>query len=95
LVHKGQLVVHTLSPEGRDAVQRLGMDLAAGERPVFVVPAGYPQAAEIPEGVPFAFGTNVCAPPFSFDEREIAQRDPLIREFPWHCELIERLTRTV
>ena len=93
LIHAGSVRVHVISPEGDHTVLRLGTDFAAGERPVVSVPKGYWQAAEIPEGVPFAFGTNVCAPGFSWDVLEIAGRDALLREFPDHRELILRLTR--
>ena len=72
---------------------RLGTDFTAGERPVITVPAGHWQASEIPEGTPFAFGTNICAPPFSFDEFCIADREELLIKFPEHSDLITRLTR--
>ena len=62
LIHLGRVLVHVLDPDGAHHVLRLGADLAAGERPVVTVPVNYWQAAEIPEGTPFAFGTNICAP---------------------------------
>lgn len=93
LIHEGRLLVHVLHPDGSHQVLRLGMDLAADERPAVAVPANYWQAAEIPEGTPFAFGTNVCAPPFSYKEFTIARREELLQEFPDHAALIIRLTR--
>jgi predicted cupin superfamily sugar epimerase len=54
---------------------------------------GHWQGAEIPSGVPFAMGTNVCAPGFTWDEFELADREDLIRELPNHRDLIIRLTR--
>jgi predicted cupin superfamily sugar epimerase len=93
LIHAGRLHVHVLEPTGRHSVLRLGLDVAAGEQPVAIVPLGYWQAAELPEGVPFAFGTNVCAPPFSFETFSIASRLTLTSEYPEHAELIHRLTR--
>ena len=93
LIHEGRLLVHLLDPDGAHHVLRLGPDLAAGERPVVAVPAGYWQAAEVPEGTPFAFGTNVCAPPFSYEEFAIARREELLRAYPAYAQLIERLTR--
>lgn len=92
-IHLGRLLVHVLEPDGNYNVLRLGTDFDAGERPVVTVPAGYWQAAEIPEGVDFAFGTNVCAPQFSFSEFAIAERLDLLRQFPQHEEVITRLTR--
>jgi predicted cupin superfamily sugar epimerase len=93
LIHIGRLQLHVIEPAGRHSVVRLGLDITGGELPIAVVPAGCWQAAELPEGVPFAFGTNVCAPPFSFDEFSIANRRDLTTEYPVHKELINRLTR--
>ncbi len=92
LIHLGRILVHVLDPDGAHHVLRLGTDLAAGERPVVSVPVNYWQAAEIPEGTPFAFGTNVCAPAFSYDEWVLARREDLLRDFPDHADLIIRLT---
>ena len=93
LIHLGRVLVHVLDPDGAHHVLRLGANLAAGERPVVTVPVDYWQAAEIPEGTPFAFGTNVCAPAFSYEEFTIARREDLLRDFPDHADLIIRLTR--
>ena len=93
LIHLGRALVHVLAPDGAHHVLRLGTDLAAGERPVVAVPANYWQATEIPERTPFAFGTNVCASPFSYEEFAMARREDLLREFPDHADLILRLTR--
>lgn len=94
LIHTGQLLVHVLDPDRAHRCLRLGLNYAAGERPVVAVPAGCWQAAELPEGTPFAFGTNVCAPPFSFEKFTIAPRESLLRDFPDQADLIKRLTRS-
>ena len=93
LIHLGRVLVHVLDPDGAHHVLRLGTDLAAGERPVVTVPVDYWQATELPEGTPFAFGTNVCAPAFSYGEFAMARREDLLRDFPDHADLIIRLTR--
>jgi predicted cupin superfamily sugar epimerase len=93
LIHAGTLHVHVLEPSGTYTLLRLGVDVCSGERPVVTVPAGHWQAAELAPGVPFAFGTNVCAPPFSFDHFSIAARDELLSEHPTHSALVCRLTR--
>ncbi len=93
LVHSGSLVIHILASDGKHEILRLGMDLKAGERPAVAVPVGSWQAAEIPEGIPFAFGSNVCAPAFSYDRFVLGERDRLIQEYPQHADLITRLTR--
>lgn len=93
LIHAGRLLVHVIEPDGSHRALRPGFNFEAGERPVATVPPGYWQAAELPEGTPFAFGTNVCAPPFSFEEFAIASREQLLRDFPNHRDLILRLSR--
>lgn len=93
LVHAGKVWVHVLSPEGGYQLLRVGLDLAAGERPVVTVPAGYWQAAELAPGEPFAFGSNVCAPGFTYEQFEIAKRESLLAAYPQHKEVILRLTR--
>lgn len=92
LIHFGKVLVHVLDPNNGYQILRLGTDVGIGERPVVSVPVNCWQAAEIAEGTPFAFGTNVCAPPFSYDEFAIAQREDLLRDYPDHKDLIIRLT---
>jgi len=92
LIHRGSLLVHVLSAAGTLSTERLGLELAAGERPVVSVPAGAWQAAELAPGAALAFGSNVCAPPFSFEAFRLTPRDELLRRFPRHEELVTRLT---
>jgi hypothetical protein len=95
LIQAGSLLLHVIEPSGEYRLIRLGFDLRAGEHPVATVATGHWQAAELPTGLPFAFGTNVCAPPFSFEQFAIADRDALLREHPARAGLIRRLTRSV
>lgn len=91
-IHQGRLHLHLLNPDGRYRQLKLGCSLHAGERPVLTVPAGCWQAAEIPEGEPYAWGTNVCAPPFSAQALTVGECTALIRQFPEYAALITRLT---
>lgn len=92
-IHSGSLWLHVIDPAtGEHREVRLGMSVQAGERPVAMVPAGHWQAAELPENVPMAFGSNVCAPGFSYEALELARREELSRCFPRLAELITRLT---
>ncbi len=94
LIHMGRLLVHVLGPDGSHEILRLGTDIAAGERPVVAVPAGSWQAAELPEGTPFAFGTNVCAPCFSFQQFGVADPAELLQQYPDQADLIRRLAKS-
>jgi uncharacterized protein len=93
LIHAGRLTVHVIGAEGEHRAHRLGLDVTRGERPVLSVPRGALQGAELPPGEPYAFGTNVCAPCFTFERSfELCARDVLIAALPQHRELIGRLT---
>lgn len=92
LIHRGALLVHVIDAGGEWSTLRLGLRPELGERPVQRVPAGAWQAAELPPGTPFAFGSNVCAPPFRFEEFRMAERAELLARFPRHAEAIRRLT---
>ncbi len=87
LIHEGKLILHTIDRDGKHHSHVLGTDIGAGEQPVFSVPTGCLQAAEIPEGIPYAFGTNICAPAFSYDQLQINKYEDLIREYPQHKTL--------
>lgn len=92
LAQRGRLIVHVIDTNGVHVAHTLGLDVAAGERPVLAIARGDLQAAELPPGEPFAFGTNVCAPPFEFSRFELTPRADLLRRFGSHSELITRLT---
>lgn len=92
-IHAGRLTLHVVEPAGKHRVLQLGLAVAAGERPMAVVPAGHWQAAELPAGAAYAFGSNVCAPGFSYAGLELARRADLCRAHPQHTGLITRLTR--
>jgi len=71
--HAGAALSLTLSSDGRDSVNcRLGVDLAAGERPQVVVPAGWWQTAK-PLGAWTLVGCTV-APGFVFEQFELAPK---------------------
>jgi predicted cupin superfamily sugar epimerase len=84
--------LYTLRDDGEPSVVRLGRDLARGDRPQVVVPAGVWQAA-VPVGERFALCGCTVAPGFDFADFELPSRAQLIGRFPQVRELVERLTR--
>jgi uncharacterized protein len=82
--------LHLIAQDGEHVVLCLGKDLEAGQRPQHVVPAGVWQAA-VPRGDALC-GCTV-APGFDFDDFEMPPREELVRLFPQHRDLLERLTR--
>jgi len=91
-IHQGAITLYIIDEAGRLTVRKLGSDIGAGEEPVVSVPIHCWQAALIECGVPFAFGSVVCAPAFQFELFEIADRKELLARYPDHAEIITKLT---
>ena len=75
---EGKLCVHNLSPEG--------------EMQVIIKPEQW-FAAEIPSKQGFTLVGCAVAPAFTFENFELAQKDDLVKQFPQHSELIERMCK--
>ncbi|WP_138732154.1 cupin domain-containing protein [Modestobacter excelsi] len=83
-----------LEPGGVVSTPVLGPDVAAGQLPQLVVPAGVWQGSS-PVGGPTAWtliGTTM-APPFSWDGFRLGRREELVSAFPAARARIEELTR--
>jgi len=84
--------LHLIDERGAHTVEVLGRDLARGERPQRVVPAGVWQAA-VPRGSRFALCGCTVAPGFDFADFEMPPRGELLARFPAQAEIVTRLTR--
>ncbi|GIW26213.1 cupin domain-containing protein [Meiothermus sp.] len=82
-----------ISPLGKLSCINLGPDPSRGHGFQGVVPAGYWFAANLDAPQTFALVGCTMAPGFDFADFELAQQAELIRQFPQHRDLIERLTR--
>lgn len=80
-----------LYPDGHGEEVLVGPDVAAGEHPQFVVPAGVMQGSS-PAGEWCLVGTTM-APPFQWDGFTLGERDALLRRYPAFAERIIALTR--
>ncbi|MCC5875569.1 MAG: cupin domain-containing protein [Candidatus Sumerlaeia bacterium] len=89
----GALELHLILDTGLHHVHRLGMDLAAGERPQLTIPAGVLQAAIPAPGVDHALCGCTVAPGFDFADFTMPARGELLKSHPQHREIITRLTR--
>ena len=83
----------TIDPEGRLAVVTLGADPERGEILQAVVPAGLWLGAALAGGGSFALVGCTVAPGFDFNDFELGKRAALLRRYPQHRVLVERLTR--
>ena len=71
----------------------IGSDVAAGQRPQVLVPAGVWQGAYLkPDGKYALLGATV-SPGFDYNDFEIGKREELIASYPGRATLIEALTR--
>lgn len=90
--------LHTIDPAGVYSAVLLGRDLARGERPQRLVPAGWYQAARpvVParssEPGHALCGCTVC-PGFEFADFEMPARAELRLRFPHLGEIVDALTR--
>lgn len=90
--YDGDAVELHLFVAGAHQVRRLGRDIARGEHPQHVVPAGILQAA-LAVGPRHALCGCTVAPGFDFADFDVPARDHLIQQMPGHRAVIERLTR--
>ena len=92
LYEGGPLDVLLLGAGGGE-VRRLGLDIAAGERPQLVIAAGTWFAVELaPAATHCLFGCTV-APGFDFADFELAQGPELAGLYPEHAVRIARMSR--
>ena len=89
------LEIVEITAAGRLAVTRLGADVAAGQVPQAVIPAGRWFGGRLAEHRQDAFALAGCtvAPGFDFADLEVARRDELIAAHPQHEAIIRALTR--
>jgi uncharacterized protein len=92
LYEGGPMNVPLLHADGRFTLPRLGTDIAAGERPQVVIPAGTWFAAELTGGAAHCLFGCTVAPGFDFADFELGG-DELAREFPDAASVIGRFGR--
>lgn len=81
-----------LHPDGRGRIVRIGSDLAAGDVPQVVVPAGVWQGARLAAGGRWALLGTTVAPGFEFADYQHADRTDFVGRYPEFTELITALT---
>jgi len=87
------VLVHVIAEEGQLSQILLGSDPEAGETLQAVVKAGNWFASHVKDRNSFALVGCTVAPGFDFADFELAKREELLRSYPQHRDLIERLTR--
>ena len=82
-----------LHPGGKSEVTTLGQKIIAGQRVQVLVPGGCWQGSFLQSGGAFALMGTTMAPGFDWADFEMGKRHELVRVWPEHRGLIERLTR--
>lgn len=93
LYEGGPLEIVRLFADGRWDIARLGLNLAAGERPQVVVPAGTWFGTALPEGASHALVGCTVAPGFEFADFELAEGPELEVLYPAAADRIRRMRR--
>jgi predicted cupin superfamily sugar epimerase len=93
LYEGGPLEILRLHPDGRADVARLGLDLAAGERPQIVIPAGTWFGTELVTGASHCLVGCTVAPGFEFSDFELAEGPELAARYPVVADRIARMSR--
>ena len=93
LYEGGPLDILRLHPDGSADVARLGRDLAAGERPQAVIPAGAWFGTELAPGAPYCLVGCTVAPGFEFADFELAAGPELAARYPSVADRIARMSR--
>lgn len=86
------LIISVIHPESTLETILLGSSPEKGERFQAVVPAGCWFGARVSGPDSFALTGCTVAPGFSFEDFELADRQALLRQYPQHRALIEKLT---
>jgi predicted cupin superfamily sugar epimerase len=90
LIEGGPVDYFIFHPDGHVEKITLGLDLAAGERPVVAVPGGCWKALRLHEGATYALMANALSPEFTPDRVKIGAGGDWVKRFagtaPWATE---------
>ncbi|WP_082232188.1 cupin domain-containing protein [Halobacillus massiliensis] len=85
------LTVHMITPEGEYKQIKLGLNVARGEVPQFVVPRYTIFGSSVDEEDTFSFVGCMVSPGFDFKDFELFDKQELLDKYPEHRDVIERL----
>lgn len=86
------LIVAGIHPDGTRATWRLGIDIAAGDQPQCVVPAGTWFGAHLASPAGYALVGCTVSPGFDFADFQMADRAAMLAAYPDAADIITRLT---
>jgi predicted cupin superfamily sugar epimerase len=87
------ITLHQIAPDGSYATQTLGRVVTEGQQLHTVVPAETWFGATVDADDGYGLAGSTTAPAFEFADFELADREALVKAFPQHAGVIERLTQ--
>jgi predicted cupin superfamily sugar epimerase len=91
--HAGSsLTIHMITPDGEYREVALGIDIANGEVPQFVVPKHTIFGSSVKDGNTFSVVGCMVSPGFDFLDFELFSQEALLSEYPGFGEIIRKLT---
>lgn len=90
--HDGEpLTIAAIAPDGSYHSYELGLDLAKNQRPQIIIPAGYIFGSYPKKG--YSLVSCMVSYAFEFEDFELFTREALLKSYPQHKAIIEKLTR--
>jgi predicted cupin superfamily sugar epimerase len=84
--------IHIINEAGDYSEVKLGSNPESGEVFQYVIPHGCWFSAETAENESFALVGCTVSPGFHFDDFEMGKRDELVKKYPAHKVIIEKMT---
>jgi len=85
------LLIHQIDSNGDLSVQKLGMNLSAGEHAQLLIPAGTIFASEMEDKNSFALVSCMVSPGFEFKDFTLFSKEELVKKYPGHHAIAQRL----
>ncbi len=94
--HLGNPIRYTLIyPDGKLETIIMGSDVTQGQVLQLIVKGGIWKASELLNGeYDYGLISEAVSPGFDFADMTLGEREKLVKEFPQHQNLLERLTKT-
>lgn len=86
------LIVHSIDETGKYVAQKVGLDIANGEVPQYLVPKNTIFGSTVLEENSYSLVSCSVSPGFDFEDFELFKREDLLKKYPKHEEIINRLT---
>ncbi len=86
------LVIYSIDENGNLEKFELGADFGKGERLQVVIPAGHWFGAHVVKPTSYALTGCTVSPGFDFGDFETAKKEEMLKQYPKHKAIIQKLT---